>query len=383
MITCPACRESTVVERVYEKSGVPAINNRVYLTAKEAAAAPIGRIELGSCLSCDFVFNAAFDERLAEYTEEYNAARSHSPTFSTYLDSVVDICSEGLVQGTCVLEIGCGDGSFLEKLYNLTGAFCDGYDVSASQRPTGSGLRFHQKIFKPEVDGAEYEFLALRHVLEHIPAPRAFLEKLLAADTLAKGGQIYIEVPDVGWILENATFFDITYEHCNYFCRASLNQLLESLGFINIRIQNVFDGQYLMLRGVYDPDIAVERRTEVAASHNDFTPLHEHRKKWIEFIRSMPYVSIWGASGKGAILLSDLDKSTREHIRLVIDTNSRKQGFFLPTSAKLVEAPEALRGVEPPQTVLVMNPIYESEIQDTLAALEVYCRTVVIGKNSH
>jgi amino acid transporter len=57
--------------------------------------------------------------------------------------------------------------------------------------------------------------IILRHVLEHIPNPFDFLCQLRRAN--GGGGLIYIEVPCFDWICKKKTWYDIFYEHVNYF----------------------------------------------------------------------------------------------------------------------------------------------------------------------
>ena len=56
--------------------------------------------------------------------------------------------------------------------------------------------------------------------------------------------KIYIEVPNYDWIVANQTFFDITYEHVNYFSQMSLNKLFD---VSNTTQGLLFDDQYQYL----------------------------------------------------------------------------------------------------------------------------------------
>ena len=38
------------------------------------------------------------------------------------------------------------------------------------------------------------------------------------ADANGHKGLLYIEVPDLIWILENHAYYDLFHEHVNYFC---------------------------------------------------------------------------------------------------------------------------------------------------------------------
>ena len=78
----------------------------------------------------------------------------------------------------------------------------------------------------------------LRHVLEHIQDPVSFLAEIANAN---QGGQIYIEVPCFDWILEHKAWFDLFYEHVNYF---RLDDLRRMFGTVH-EAGHLFGGQYL------------------------------------------------------------------------------------------------------------------------------------------
>ena len=82
-----------------------------------------------------------------------------------------------------------------------------------------------EKRYLNSSDRIDADLVVLRHVLEHVPKPYDFLAML---KTIFGQAKIYIEVPSYDWIVANKTFFDITYEHVNYFSQRALKQLFES-----------------------------------------------------------------------------------------------------------------------------------------------------------
>jgi hypothetical protein len=57
-----------------------------------------------------------------------------------------------------------------------------------------------------------------------------------------------------------------------------------------------------------------------------------------------------------------------EEVALAVDVNPYKQGKFMPGTGHPVVAPEALLD-QPPDLVIVMNPIYVGEIASSLRGL--------------
>ena len=139
-------------------------------------------------------------------------------------------------------------GSFLEALCYKTGATGIGFDPGAPKARKENLFEIRQNKFKGiGVEGYPYNMVILRHVMEHISKPKQFLSDLLADGTLAPNGSLIIEVPDLDWILENQSIFDITYEHCGYFTRDALQTLLHEIGFKELRFNKPFGGQYLLV----------------------------------------------------------------------------------------------------------------------------------------
>ena len=54
---------------------------------------------------------------------------------------------------------------------------------------------------------------------------------------------ILIEVPDFDWIIKKQAFWDITYEHVNYFSKTTFLKLF----YGRTKIINLFKGQYLLV----------------------------------------------------------------------------------------------------------------------------------------
>ncbi|REN21137.1 methyltransferase domain-containing protein, partial [Mycobacterium tuberculosis] len=73
--------------------------------------------------------------------------------------------------------------------------------------------------------GLSADTIVLRHVLEHIPQPFEFLKEI--ADANGGQGKIYIEVPCFDWICRHGAWFDIFYEHVNYFRATDFERMFE------------------------------------------------------------------------------------------------------------------------------------------------------------
>lgn len=218
---------------LYEQQQFPVLQNRVYDTAQEAIDSPKGDIKIIEDSKTGLVYNAAFNSNLMIYDENYNNEQGHSPSFKQHLEQVADL-TEGTLGRDALVEVGCGKGFFFEMLLER------GFDVMGFDSTyDGNNPRVTKKNFEPGIIATPAKGLILRHVLEHIPNPYDFLCQL--RDANGGGGLIYIEVPCFDWILRKRAYFDIFYEHVNYFRLSDFDRMFDRV----IKKERFFGGQYL------------------------------------------------------------------------------------------------------------------------------------------
>ena len=203
----------------------------------------------------------------------------------------------------------------------------------------------------------------LRHVLEHIHKPVHFLSALRAAIGEAP---LFVEVPDLDWILTHGVFWDFCYEHCNYFTLDTLRFALSMASFEVLEQQRTFADQYQwsicrsaakVIRPTVDARIRLRRGLTYAETETS-------RLKEIKRIaKQKGGIVLWGMATKG-VILSNL--MSPELLRGGVDLNVAKQGRYAPMSGLEIHAPSWLRNPEAGSVVLVMNPNYRDEISDIL-----------------
>lgn len=214
---CPSCHQSPLTE-VIHLEGIPVFQNKVYTDPDRARAAVRGSVRLLACDGCGYVFNGDFDATLMAYDADYQNEQSHSGVFDQHLNAVVDLLFQrGLCAGR-VVEIGCGKGAFLNRLWDR-GVDALGFDTAYE----GDDPRVRREYFSAHHRGLAIDTLILRHTLEHIADPLAFLRTLTAH--CSPDTDLYIEVPDLDWIIDHQAFWDVFYEHVNYFLPRSLGAL--------------------------------------------------------------------------------------------------------------------------------------------------------------
>ncbi|WP_440409618.1 class I SAM-dependent methyltransferase [Neorhizobium petrolearium] len=330
---------------LYEQPQLPTFQNRVYATAEEARACAKGDIRLIQNLKTGLVYNEAFNPKLMDYDGSYNNEQGISRHFLEHLEMVAGIVERTMGRENLV-EVGCGKGLFLEMLLER------GFDLTGFD-PTyeGTNSRVKRHYFEAGVD-VQGDGLILRHVLEHIQNPYEFLVELGKANKNI--GRIYIEVPCFDWILAHRAWFDIFYEHVNYFRLPDFHRIFGNV----IESGCIFGGQYLYvvaeLNSVRPP---VREETNSVDLPTDFT------RTLGDQIEPGSRSAIWGGASKG-VTFSLLKSRQGQPVDMVIDINPAKQGKYLPASGLLVQSPEqALAKLPHGSTIYVMNSNYLEEIR--------------------
>jgi hypothetical protein len=193
-------------------------------------------------------------------------------------------------------------------------------------------------------------------VLEHIPQPLGFLRTALAAN--GGGGAIYIEVPCLDWILRKRAWFDVFYEHVNYFRLSDFDRMFGKVH----ESGHQFGGQYLYavadLASLRDP--AGAGAPSPASIPDDF---------FSGIDRSLRGTSagaqrvIWGGAAKG-VMFSHHALARGLSLEFAIDINPAKQGKYLAGTGMPVLSPaQGLPGLRPGADIFVMNSNYLEEIR--------------------
>lgn len=336
---------------LYRAEHFPVFQNRMFPSAQEAVNSVVGDIVLVRDQNTGLVFNRAFNPALMKYDADYQNEQSLSPAFLAHLDNVACVMQRNF-SGLRLVELGCGKGYFLERLQSC-GFNIIGFDPAYE----GSNPCIEKREFDSAA-GLHADGIVLRHVLEHIPSPVEFLESIRNANQGT--GKIYIEVPCFDWICERRAWFDVFYEHVNYF---RLNDLLAMFGQV-YESGRLFSGQYLyVVADLRSLKIPVRDRSDGFAFPAGFLDGVSQCAGMIEAIsaRGLP-CCVWGGASKG-VIFSLLMQRSGVSIDYVVDVNPMKQGRYLASTGLRVSSPEEVAGHLPEGAVIfVMNGNYADEI---------------------
>ncbi len=331
---------------LYRQGRLPIFQNRMYDSPEAGRDCPKGDMLLVEDMETGLVHNAHFDARLLDYDGAYQNEQGHSPLFKAHMEAVADLI-EARMGRERLVEVGCGKGTFLELLL-ARGADVVGCDPTYE----GSNPLVRREYFTEDL-GITGDGLILRHVLEHIADPVGFLYRLAAAN--GHKGLIYIEVPCFDWICRHNAWFDIFYEHVNYFRLSDFSRIFGRV----IHAGRGFGGQYLTVIA----DLATLRPpVRDPADTVDF-PADFIARLTAEAGSDSGRIVVWGGASKG-VIFSLLRERAGCPVDRVIDINPAKQGRYLPATGLRVLSPEeGLAGLPEGSQIYVMNPNYLEEVR--------------------
>ena len=362
---------------------VPVLCNELFRTREAALEVPRSQIALAYCPACGLIHNAAFDPALVRYGSSYENGLHFSSHFRGYAQVLADALIERYrLRGKTIVEIGCGDGQFLGLLCRLGGNRGLGFDPAyepARAGPLPAAVTIRPRAFQDTDADSKPDLICCRHVLEHVPDPSPFSGRGAAPRRGSPGGGGLLRGADALYTLERLGIWDIIYEHCLYFTPLSLARLFRAAGFTPMAVRETYEGQFLTI----EARSAAATREGRGGVRRDNTPgdasdasrlrlltstfvrrYEEKLTQWRDLLARLAEEGarsvLWGAGSKGVTFLNVLDVP-EGIIPCVVDINPRKQGCHVAGTGQMIVPPARLVEIRP-KAVIVMNPLYQTEI---------------------
>lgn len=363
-IDCPNCG-SRGTEEIYEVADVP-VNSVLLIDEREKSMNfPRGDILLRYCTKCSFIFNSKYNPSASIYSKEYEGTQSFSDTYRRFLIKLADRLVKDLsTHNKKILEIGCGQGEFLELLCIRGNNIGLGFDPSYRGDMIKEGIKFVSDFYSENHSDIECDLIVCKMTLEHIPETKRFVS-MIRRNIGQNETKVFFQLPNVEKILSDLAFWDIYYEHCSYFCADSLCYLLESTGFRVINQWASYNNQYLLITAEpkNETEHDLNRKNSCGGKLDKFRKeIYLNIDKWKRFFNENKdkKLIIWGGSSKAVAFITTL--RVEDEIDLVVDVNPNKNNTFLPGTGHLVVNPLYLKDFPPPDILIIMNPIYKDEI---------------------
>ena len=387
--SCPVCR-SIVSATFLELQSVPASIGIQWSSANEAQSCRKGDLALMFCSRCGFIWNRSFDASRLEYSQRYDNSLDFSPLFRSYAQGLARRLIETYgIRGKRVVEVGCGKGHFLnlicEEGNNDGIGFDPSYEGDRVQGSAAGRITYKQQFYGEKHAEHSGDLVCCRHVFEHIADVIGFLAIMRRTIAQNPSTIAYFEVPDVRFILEKLSIWDIIYEHCNYFSRESLTNIFGRCGFDILRLEETYGGQFLSV------DARLARSNEGAQHHGaDLSNLsalvarfagqardclESWRTRVDQLKRQGRKTVVWGGGSKAVAFLNMV--KVGDEIPYVVDINPHKQGLFLGGTGQKIISPEFLKEFQP-HVIILMNPIYRSEVAARVEEMNLAAEIVAV-----
>jgi predicted SAM-dependent methyltransferase len=176
------------------------------------------------------------------------------------------------------LDIGCGDGNFLQIARDFLGYAVEGLEIDpvAMAVARRRGLTVHAGMMPGSgLAPDNYYQITLSHVLEHLHEPVAALQEVFGL--LKPGGRVWIAVPNIAAASlkrfgSNSRLLEPP-RHLVMFDPDSLQLILERVGFVEVKLLPQADGHSF----VYSQSWMMENGFDPYASSDQIIPEQERR----------------------------------------------------------------------------------------------------------
>jgi SAM-dependent methyltransferase len=358
----------------------------VHASKQAALDAPAGDISLAICRQCHYIGNLAYDADKIQFTE-YNYAQHHSQQYRVHIDAVVStLINCYSVRNKTVIDVGCGEGYFLNALCNAGENRGIGIDPSLNvtdEIPIDPDhLELIKDFYSDKYAHYKGDLVSCRHVIDELAAPREFLQLMTNALGTNEDSIVYLEVPNARRTFEQDLIWNIGYAKRSWFTATSLGAMLRICGMSVVNTETLFGEEYLGIVGRRARDSDADSPFPNESADEMIALLDAFAKRFIgevetweakiaELKECNEQMVIWGAGMRG---INFLNRFGDERVfPKIVDINSNRQGSYLPGSGYLIDEPEILKAFQP-KRVLLSNPTYENEIRAQLRHMGVDCR---------
>jgi len=272
-------------------------------------------------------------------------------TYVDYMDWYANFCIEKLGHApSSVLDIGCNDGSQLDKFKALN---VDTYGVDPAENLYETSSKNHKVTcgyFDDKYDRS-HDIITIQNAFAHNPNPLELLKN--CKSNLEIGGLLFIQTSQADMILNNE-FDTIYHEHISYYNIKSMMLLCNRAGLnlIDVVKTPIHGTSYIFIisadrsapntiKNLVDMETAAGLYTDFTYTKYTSNCIEKvaNFAERVDYWRNQGYKIVgYGAPAKGNTFLN----FARIPLDIIIDDNKLKQGLFTPGSSIEIVGSEIL-----------------------------------------
>lgn len=333
------------------------------------------------CVNCGHVYNMDFKYQNVPYSQKPNLMYNQSPNWQNHLSRIRHYLNQYLFEEPIVVDIGCGDASFLISLAEeyQQGAFY-GFDPHSHKSLSEvKNVKVFNTIFEPEIHLEECmpTLITIRHVLEHLKHPLTFLQKLDYVSSVLKiNPYLFLEVPCIDDVFISQRTVDFYYEHPSHFTSNSFKVLLSKCSEEIVLVEKDYN-QEVIFALVKLGRNSLNYSTQALKYYHQI----EHSKSNIQsqlsqLLKSGHSIAIWGGTGKSAAFINHYGLEP-ESYPIVVDSDQHKVGTFVPGQGQEIKSTEFLLGN--PVDIIIIPPQWRArDIVEEIALKSIQVKDILI-----
>lgn len=372
-MNCALCKAQEFISLVYREN-VPVYQSVLCSSISKALAIPRATLDFVICKNCSFAFNRAFDSNIINYTDSYENNQAASIRFQEHLQSQAKYIDTILLPNSSVLEVGCGNGTFLKILaHNQKVMSAIGMDPALFNREIEDKITYERMALdRHTMYDKKFNLIVARHLIEHIVDPVEDLLKPLSK-MLIDTGSIVIETPSLEWIIDNNVIWDFFYEHTWIPTKYALLKAGEIAGLYLQYIESNFENQYFLCVFTKDKNKSIELESSIDTTLmercvNFKENEEQNRDSWFSKLSKQEKpIAVWGSGAKGVTFINLID-SDKSLIQFGIDIDPAKIGGYIPCTSHPIISWQDIKklGIK---TIVLMNPNYKQNLIHYLSLL--------------
>lgn len=349
---CILCNSSLGIEPLLSLSNMPSSAQNIP-TEKDLSEDKGLDLSLYQCKCCGLV---QFDCKPVDYYRKVIRAGGGTKTMVNLRREQYAKFTEAFnLHGKKILEVGCGQGEFLEiwKDFDIHAVGIE-YSSDLVKQAEQKGLEVYQDFIEDKntkIIGSPYDAFVQFNFLEHQPYPNQMLQGIY--QNLSDEGVGLVTVPSLEYILQYNGYYELIRDHIAYYSEDTLKLLFQKNGFEVLSCE-------IVNRDTLSIWVKKRKQVDVSNWKESFSILKGEITKLLDTIKGNGgNLAIWGASHQGFTLMPTLEISSR--ISYVIDSAPFKQGRYAPASHVPIVPPDYFY-THPVEAILIVAPGYTDEI---------------------